>query len=251
MEIDAHSALVDQPTSLFSYRLAVIHVDPIKNWSKMSLCTQLKVPFLNRRNINNLTNPSLSTQTFLQTSCVLKPFCKLNINRRNAVIGLTLLTTFTTTTTTNNQSLMAASVVSENGSSDQVLLTEFGSDPRQLNCTIRVIVPRPKSGFSEDETVEVLKVIDVDVPNNGSARFDVYVAKADGKDIVGSDLGEFAGTLIEEERLRFGKRALSLGVTNLVKRIGGENCEKLIVSLVPRDGELSIGGVRIDQIQAQ
>ncbi|KAF5184381.1 hypothetical protein FRX31_026033 [Thalictrum thalictroides] len=206
----------------------------------MSLSSRLSVPFLCRGNSNNHTNPSFSNQTFHQTSCVVKPFCKLNINRRSAVVGLTLLTTFTAT----NQSLMA-SVVQENGSSDQVL-KEFGSEPRQLNCTIRVIVPRPKSEFSEDETVEMLRVVDVDIPNTGSARFDVYVAKADGS----SDLGEYAGSLVEEDRKRFSKRTMSLGVTNLVKRIGGENCEKLIVSLVPRDGELSIGGVRIDQIQA-
>ncbi|KAF5207849.1 hypothetical protein FRX31_002565 [Thalictrum thalictroides] len=145
-----------------------------------------------------------------------------------------------------------ASVVQENGSSDQVL-NEFGSDPRQLNCTIRVPVPRPKSEFSEEETVEILRVIDIDIPNTGSARFDVYVAKPDDKQGVEgcSDLGEYAGCLIELNQRRFKERTMSLGITNLVKRIGGENCEKLIVSLVPRDGELSIGGVRIDQIQAQ
>ncbi|KAF5184380.1 hypothetical protein FRX31_026032 [Thalictrum thalictroides] len=169
------------------------------------------------------------------------------MNRRSAVIGLTLLTTFITT----NQSLIA-SIVEENGCSDQIL-NEFGSEPRQLDCTIRVLVPRPKSEFSEDETVEILRVIDIDIPNTRSARFDVYVAKPDEKQGVEgySDLGEYAGSLIEEDRKRFSKRTMSLGITNLVKRIGGENCKKLIVSLVPRDGELSIGGVRIDQIQAQ
>ncbi|KAF5183005.1 hypothetical protein FRX31_027408 [Thalictrum thalictroides] len=56
-----------------------------------------------------------------------------------------------------------------------------------------------QSDFSEDEIVEVFRMLYV--PKNGSARFDVYVVKADGKQGVlgSSDLGKYAGSLIEED----------------------------------------------------
>ncbi|KAL5730179.1 catechol oxidase [Ranunculus cassubicifolius] len=210
----------------------------------MSLPLQLTTPFLHRHNIPHDTKPTFTiasfSRAFHQASCVHKQF--LYTNRRNTLVGLILLPTLTT-----NHSSMAA---------ESSAVGEFGTEPRQLNDTIRVVVSRPKAcenAFSKEETVEVLKVEGIEINNNEPVRFDVYVAKLDG-DKVGADLGELAGSLIEDARYRMGRmarsRGLNLGITNLVKRIGGEDCEKLVVSLVPTMGELSIGGVRIDHIQA-
>ncbi|KAK9150032.1 hypothetical protein Syun_008341 [Stephania yunnanensis] len=137
-------------------------------------------------------------------------------------------------------------------------LSEFGPGPRPLNSTIRVLVPRPPkpSTYREDENVLVLIVDGVEVKDNEPVRLDVYVAKPD-EGQVGSDddLGEFAGSLIDLARLRTGRRArktdLDMGITNLVKQIGAEKCEKLLVSLVPRTGAMVVDGVHIENFKAE
>ncbi|KAF9587408.1 hypothetical protein IFM89_002137 [Coptis chinensis] len=203
-----------------------------------------------------VTIPSLQqhhspkTQNVLPTCCMHKQN-KLRTNRRTTLTGLGSLIAFTTT-----QSLMDNGVLA-NGSnpSPTQALPEFGSEPRSLNETIRVIVPRPKrseSGFSKAETVEVLRVEGVELPIDDSVRFDVYVGKP-GQ--VGSDLGEFAGSLVDLALSRKGntlrKMGLSLGITRLVENIGAGNCEEVVVSLVPRSGNVSVGGVRIEHIKAE
>ncbi|KAK9152660.1 hypothetical protein Sjap_000140 [Stephania japonica] len=136
-------------------------------------------------------------------------------------------------------------------------LSEFGPDPRPLNSTIRVLVPRPPkpSTYREDENVLVLTVDGVEVKDNDPVRLDVYVAKPDEGQVGYDDLGEFAGNLIDLARLRSGRRArkidLNLGITSLVKEIGAEKCEKLLVSLVPRTGVMVVDGVHIENFKAE
>ncbi|XP_010921586.1 polyphenol oxidase, chloroplastic [Elaeis guineensis] len=132
----------------------------------------------------------------------------------------------------------------------------FGSEPRELSQTaLRVMVPRPKKSRSKtekEEKVEVLLIKDISVDTEGPARFDVYIAAPYG-DLAGPDYGDFAGTFVRlphkgmkgKER----KGSLKLGITSLLEDLEAEDAEKLVVTLVPRVGEFTIGGVLIKLLQ--
>ena len=137
-----------------------------------------------------------------------------------------------------------------------VRVEPFGSDPRELsNTALRVMVPRPKKSRSKtekEEKVEVLLIKGISVDTEGPARFDVYISKPYG-DLAGPDYGDFAGTFVRlphkgmkgKER----KGSLKLGITSLLEDLEAEDAEKLVVTLLPRMGEFTIGGVGIELLQ--
>ncbi|KAI3835066.1 hypothetical protein MKX03_020360 [Papaver bracteatum] len=130
--------------------------------------------------------------------------------------------------------------------------SEFGSKPRNLTETIRALVQRPPTSRTKDETedsVEVLSIEDIIVPHGSPARFDVYVAKPTSESLVGT--GEFAGSFVNvphsQHESSNGARgsSLELGISTILKDIDAETSEELVVSLIPRNGEVTVGGVQI------
>ncbi|XP_008809953.3 polyphenol oxidase, chloroplastic-like [Phoenix dactylifera] len=131
----------------------------------------------------------------------------------------------------------------------------FGSEPRELSKTaLRVMVSRPKKSrkkAEKEDKVEVVQIKDIAVDTDGPARFDVYIAAPYG-DLAGPDYGDFAGTFVRLPHKGKGKKrkgALKLGITSLLEDLEAEDAEKLVVTLVPRIGEFTIGGVAIKLLQ--
>ncbi|XP_058114818.1 polyphenol oxidase, chloroplastic-like [Magnolia sinica] len=142
---------------------------------------------------------------------------------------------------------------------DLVRCTEFGSTSKSLTNTIRVLASRPKKSRTKsekEEAVEVLVVSGIQAPMNGPSRFDVYVSKLYGDDLAGPDLGELAGYFLELPHHLPSKGGetkthtfdLKLGITNLLEDIDCEAAEKVVISLVPRFGEITVGGVGIQHL---
>ncbi|KAF6172146.1 hypothetical protein GIB67_003838 [Kingdonia uniflora] len=135
-----------------------------------------------------------------------------------------------------------------------VPVSEFGTEPRTLTETIRVIVPRPqvsrKKGEKE-EASEVLVIRGIHAPHGTAARFDVYVSKPI-EGLVSEDRGEFAGSFVKIPHTQHKtnshghKSSLELGITILHEDIEAEDSKKLVVTLVPRMGKVIIGGVDVD-----
>eukprot|EP00262_Sarcandra_glabra_P002603 TRINITY_DN13005_c0_g1_i1.p1 TRINITY_DN13005_c0_g1~~TRINITY_DN13005_c0_g1_i1.p1 ORF type:complete len:609 (+),score=45.09 TRINITY_DN13005_c0_g1_i1:107-1933(+) len=150
------------------------------------------------------------------------------------------------------------------GPSTKTPVGEFGAAPKALEKTLRAIVPRPKISRNKSEKedeVEILIIDGIEDPDNEPIAFDIYIAVPSG-DTVGPDLGELAGCFV---RLPHGKHfdspdpagsaAVSaksiykLGLTSLIDDLDANNAKKLVVSLVPRQGTMSIGGLRIELLK--
>ncbi|KAJ8629161.1 hypothetical protein MRB53_022484 [Persea americana] len=140
-----------------------------------------------------------------------------------------------------------------------IKVSEFGSDPKTLDkATIRVLVTRPKKSRSKTEkegAVEVLIIKGIQAPIFEPSRFDVYITTPYEGDLVAPSLGEFAGSFTKLPHHGSGKDTgatktkkskLKLGINNLLEDIDAEGAEKLVVSLVPRLGQVTVGGVSID-----
>ncbi|XP_058096720.1 polyphenol oxidase, chloroplastic-like [Magnolia sinica] len=141
-----------------------------------------------------------------------------------------------------------------------VQVSEFGPDPRPLDSTIRALVQRPKKSRTKSEKedeVEVLVIDGIEIAHNGPVNFEVYVAVPYGGNFVGPDLGESAGSFVKLPHSHIRKKgdaekkkySLKLGISSLLEDIDAEGAEKLVVSLVPKDGEVNIGGIHIDLIK--
>jgi polyphenol oxidase len=147
-----------------------------------------------------------------------------------------------------------------------VRISEFGTQPRELGTTpLRVLVPRLKTNRNKKEKnnkVELLQIKDIQVASNGPARFDVFVAAPYG-DLAGPDFGEFAGSFVKLphktkiETMNNGvakgkgrKTSLKLGLTALLEDIEAEDSEKLVVTIVPAGGDVTIGGIQLKLVQA-
>ncbi|KAK9155139.1 hypothetical protein Sjap_002619 [Stephania japonica] len=131
----------------------------------------------------------------------------------------------------------------------------FGPSARVLNTTIRALVSRPMpSRSNKDPVSEVLIIDDIRIGDEQQpVRFDVYVAKPiDGNKADLSDLGEFAGSYVRVPHghghgnaTAYPQHCLLIGITCLIEDINAEGCESLIVSMVPRTGDITIGTVEI------
>ncbi|KAI3924483.1 hypothetical protein MKW98_032684 [Papaver atlanticum] len=184
-------------------------------------------------------------------------------SRRNLVAGLGSLTVAAGLTTLT---LMAnGSPPTKQGSSSStpkpdhdhqlIKIKEFGSQTRKLETPIRALVTKPKIYKSEKGKGSYVLIIEgIDVLNDEPVRFDVFVAKPQaGGDQAGPEFGEFAGSLVDLARPRSGrnstaKGSLELGISCLLKEIGATDSPKLVVTLKPRSGEVSVSGVRVEYI---
>ncbi|WOL03767.1 polyphenol oxidase, chloroplastic-like [Canna indica] len=144
-------------------------------------------------------------------------------------------------------------------------VAEFGNMPFDLviGTPLRVLVSRPtknRKKKEKKEQVEVLEIENIKVPTNDVAHFDVFVRVASDGGLVGPGLGQLAGCY---SRLPHGKKTasmpgtgklakvvknlakLKLGLSSLLEDIEAEDADKLVVSLVLRTGEVSVGEVSI------
>ncbi|KAL5730188.1 catechol oxidase [Ranunculus cassubicifolius] len=136
-------------------------------------------------------------------------------------------------------------------------VSDFGTEPRALDSTIRVLIPRPAISRSTDEkeaAAEVLVVDQMKFNHKESIKFDVYIAKPT-EGLVGPDLGELVGSFVrvahthhKKHEAKFSK--IELGITNLLDDIQAEQSDSLVVSLVPRLGNVIVGGVHIDHFDS-
>ncbi|KAF6153637.1 hypothetical protein GIB67_027504 [Kingdonia uniflora] len=137
-------------------------------------------------------------------------------------------------------------------------VSAFGTKARALDSTIRVLVPRPKVSRSKgdkEDAIEIVIIDDIQIDHTKPSRFDVYLAKPTGR-LVSSDLGELVGSFVNVAHTHTGsgteaKMVLQLGITSLIDDIEAEESTKLVVSLVPRLGEVTVGGVGITLLTTQ
>ncbi|KAJ0978867.1 hypothetical protein J5N97_014341 [Dioscorea zingiberensis] len=139
-----------------------------------------------------------------------------------------------------------------------VQVKEFGSAPRALDGAIQVLLTRPKKSRSKAEKEgqsEVLIINGIEVADGKEARFDVYVDAPVGSDRAGPDKGDFVGSFVKlpetvkAVKAKEMKGLPKLGITGALEENEIEDAEKVVVTLVPRFGEVTIGGLSIQLIQ--
>ncbi|PIA60619.1 hypothetical protein AQUCO_00300253v1 [Aquilegia coerulea] len=140
------------------------------------------------------------------------------------------------------------------GADELVAISEFGSEPRLLDTTIRVLVTRPKASRTQeekDEAAENIFIDDFTFDHTDYAGFDVFVTKAT-EGLATADLGEFAGSFVHIPHAHGPsdhRNILHLGITYLLEDIAdAEASEQLVVSIVPRSGEVTLTGVSIQLV---
>ncbi|KAF8369479.1 hypothetical protein HHK36_003724 [Tetracentron sinense] len=125
----------------------------------------------------------------------------------------------------------------------------FGSVPQALDkpLTISDIWPEFLPGISEEDFVAVLILHGIKVKDNKRARFDVYIGSPDGRaeDLV------YAGSFTRLSHTH-GETdvSLKLGITSLLRNFEVENAEKIVVEVIPREGDITIGGVSIELLES-
>ncbi|KAG9443229.1 hypothetical protein H6P81_014569 [Aristolochia fimbriata] len=133
-------------------------------------------------------------------------------------------------------------------------VTEFGPTPRPLSGTITAVVRRPRTSRSPAEKrreAEVLSVDDIELNRPDTTRFDVYVNRLTQGSFV-SGPGTFAGSFVRvrhnhtNEDGTHTKTIQKFGITSLLDEIGADADESIVVTLVPRDGSLTIGGLHVE-----
>ncbi|XP_073284087.1 polyphenol oxidase I, chloroplastic-like [Primulina huaijiensis] len=123
--------------------------------------------------------------------------------------------------------------------------------PVKLDKVVKVLVTRPKKSRSKNdkEKEEELLVIEgIEVDTAKFVRFDVFVNDEEDK-ADELDKAEYAGCFSQiphKNSINVTTR-IRLGLTELLEDLGSEDDEKVLVSLVPKDGgdDISIGGIKI------
>ncbi|CAN0897794.1 Polyphenol oxidase, chloroplastic [Linum grandiflorum] len=153
----------------------------------------------------------------------------------------------------------SANAASSTPSNKRRELTPLSAFPVALTRAISVAVPRPKksrSATEKDDEEEVLVVEGIELDCEKVAKFDVALNDDDDGVPAGPQDTEFAGTFVNvphKEKAGSGavrsyKAVLRLGITDLLEDLGADDDDTVVVTLVPKVGEVRIGGVRIDYI---
>ena len=145
-----------------------------------------------------------------------------------------------------------------------VNISEFGTQPREIGARpLRVLVLRPKTNRKKkekDDHVELVQIKDIQVASSGPARFDVFIAAPYG-DLAGPDFGEFVGSFVKlphKSKKEEGngvakhtgkKTSLKLGLTAFLEDIEVDHAEKLVVTIVPAGGDVTVGGIEIKLVK--
>ncbi|EXB82809.1 Polyphenol oxidase [Morus notabilis] len=128
-------------------------------------------------------------------------------------------------------------------------LTPLSAFPIALKKAITVKVPRPKKGRSKaekEEEEEILVIEGIDYDKSTAVKFDVYV---NDEDEAGPEKSEFAGSFVTVPHNTKNKEKtytkLKLGITELLEDVGADDDEDVLVTLVPKSGNVTVGGVKI------
>ncbi|XP_051135581.1 polyphenol oxidase I, chloroplastic-like [Andrographis paniculata] len=121
--------------------------------------------------------------------------------------------------------------------------------PAKLDKVVRAVVKRPKKSREKEEEEEELLVIEgIEADTGRFVKFDVFVN--DEEEAAGDlDKAEYAGCYSHVPHRNSGriKTMIRLGLSELLEDLEAEEDDKILVSLVPRDGgeDITIGGVKI------
>ncbi|XP_008224999.1 PREDICTED: polyphenol oxidase, chloroplastic-like [Prunus mume] len=130
------------------------------------------------------------------------------------------------------------------------LTTNF---PAPLTDTISVEVARTsttkRTSAQKKAQDEVLVISGIKYAGNETVKFDVYV-NDDAESLAGKDKSEFAGSFIQVPHK--GKKdittTLRLSITKLLEELDAETDSSVVVTLVPKVGTITIGGVSTELI---
>ncbi|KAI3498800.1 hypothetical protein L1887_34584 [Cichorium endivia] len=126
--------------------------------------------------------------------------------------------------------------------------------PASLDKVIKVLVPSPKKARSKkqkEEEEEILVIEGIELTRDEFVKFDVFVNDEDDGTRATADNTEFAGSFVNvPHKHQHGKKVktgLRLGISELLKDLGAEDDDNVLVTLVPKIGaEISIGGIKIE-----
>ncbi|KAL5730196.1 catechol oxidase [Ranunculus cassubicifolius] len=130
------------------------------------------------------------------------------------------------------------------------IITEF---PKALDAPFTVLVARPnttkRSGKEKEDEEEVLVIEGIDIEKDTVVKFDVYVNDEDDKKPSAAS-SEFAGSFVNVPHKHGSKgnkmtTCLRLGLTDLLEDMDAEDDDDVLVTLVPRQGKVTIGGIKI------
>ncbi|VVA23564.1 PREDICTED: polyphenol oxidase [Prunus dulcis] len=125
--------------------------------------------------------------------------------------------------------------------------------PATLTDTISVEVARTsttkRTSTQKKAQDEVLVISGIKYAGNETVKFDVYV-NDDAESLAGKDKSEFAGSFIHVPHK--GKKdittTLRLSITKLLEELDAETDSSVVVTLVPKVGTITIGGVSTELI---
>ncbi|KAL0300938.1 UNVERIFIED_CONTAM: Polyphenol oxidase I, chloroplastic [Sesamum radiatum] len=123
--------------------------------------------------------------------------------------------------------------------------------PLKLDKVVKVLVPRPKKSRSKEEKdkeEEVLLISDIEVDTEKFVKFDVFVDEEEN-DYAKLAKAEYTGTFAQvphkhETPLQI-KTSRYLELTQQLEDLGVEDDDEILVTLVPRAGDITIGGIKI------
>lgn len=124
--------------------------------------------------------------------------------------------------------------------------------PRALDAPVTLLVSRPKKKRSKKEKEaeeEVLLIEGIELDKDKVAKFDVYINDEDDKKPSAAS-AEFAGSFVNVPH-KAGKKSnklktrLRISITDLLEDLDAEDDDEVLVTLVPRQGNVTIAGIKI------
>uniref|UniRef100_A0A5B6YVS2 Putative polyphenol oxidase n=1 Tax=Davidia involucrata TaxID=16924 RepID=A0A5B6YVS2_DAVIN len=121
--------------------------------------------------------------------------------------------------------------------------------PIKLDKKVTVKVRRNKRDKEEEEEVLVIEGIEVAV--HAHVKFDVYInyVPDEYEAPIGPDKTEFAGSFVhlprKSKHRETTKTRLRIGITNLMEDLGAEDDDNVLVTMIPKNGFATIGGIEI------
>ncbi|OAY74939.1 polyphenol oxidase, chloroplastic-like [Ananas comosus] len=124
--------------------------------------------------------------------------------------------------------------------------------PLALDSPTSAIVVRPEIGIGGATEEEVLVVEGVQMGNDQLVKFDVFINAPNFYQELGPSASQCAGSFIElPEPSKNGRSTgmdttVRFGITELLNQIGAASDKTITVTLVPRNGTVSIGGLKVE-----
>ena len=127
-----------------------------------------------------------------------------------------------------------------------------GDFPKRLDSIIRVEVQRPKKSRGKQEKEdeeETLMVKGIELYRGAFVKFDVYINEEDYS-VIRPTNSELAGSFVNVPHKHMQgmktKTSLRIGINELLEDLGAEDDDSVIVTIVPRAGNVTIGGIEIE-----